>query len=178
MRWLSFSRAFCSALIALACGGGGGGESGSSDAPEPPGLVEFGPNDFPISDMGPDGDVNFAASSGTSWGNVAVAYNSDADEYLVVWNGDDGSGTQVDEEFEIYGQRLDAVTGAEVGANDFRISDMGPDRDVSFEAGHPELPPNPRADEYLVVWEGDDDTGTLVDDEFEIFGQLLSVPEP
>jgi hypothetical protein len=39
------------------------------------------------------------------------------------------------------------------------------------------LPANPRADEYLVIWEGDDDTGTLVDDEVEIFGQLLLVPD-
>ena len=28
--------------------------------------------------------------------------------------------------------------------------------------------------EYLVVWEGDDNTGGLVDNEAEIFGQLLS----
>jgi hypothetical protein len=40
------------------------------------------------------------------------------------------------------------------------------------------LPHNPRADDYLGVWEGDDDTGTLVDDEVEIFGQLIYIPEP
>jgi DNA-binding response OmpR family regulator len=28
--------------------------------------------------------------------------------------------------------------------------------------------------EYLVVWQGDDDTGSLVDNEFEVFGQRLA----
>jgi hypothetical protein len=67
--------------------------------------------------------------------------------------------------------------GLAVGANDFRISDMGPDGDTAFQAARPALPANPRADEYLVIWEGDDDTGTLDDDEDEIFGQLLLVPD-
>jgi hypothetical protein len=82
---------------------------------------EIGPNDFRISDMGPDGDVNFAASILSSWDEPAVAYNSTADEYLVVWDGDDRSGALDNDEFEVYGQRLDASTGAKVGANDFRI---------------------------------------------------------
>jgi hypothetical protein len=55
---------------------------------------------------------------------------------------------------------------------------MGPDGNASFDAGNPAVAYNPSADEYLVVWEGDDDTGTLVDEEVEIFGQLLAVPEP
>jgi hypothetical protein len=55
---------------------------------------------------------------------------------------------------------------------------MGPDGDTAFGATHNALPANPRADEYLVIWEGDDDTGTLVDDEVEIFGQLIYIPEP
>jgi hypothetical protein len=65
----------------------------------------------------------------------------------------------------------------EIGPNDFRISDMGPDGDTAFRAVHAALPTNPRPDEYLVIWEGDDDTGTLVDDENEIFGQLLLIPD-
>jgi hypothetical protein len=54
---------------------------------------------------------------------------------------------------------------------------MGPDGDTAFRAAHSALPTNPRADEYLAIWEGDDDTGTLVDDEVEIFGQLLLSPD-
>ncbi len=134
---------------------------------------EIGPNDFRISDMGPDGDVNFAASILTSWDEPAVAYNSTADEYLVVWNGDDDSAGLADDEFEIYGQRLDALTGAEVGTNDFRISDMGPDGRARSDAESPAVAYNPNADEYLVVWVGDDDTGALADGEGEIYAQRL-----
>jgi hypothetical protein len=134
--------------------------------------AEVGCDDLRISDMGPDGNTNFLAAD-----KPAVAYNLSADEYLVVWNGDDETGSLVDGEFEIYGQRLDGSTGLEIGSNDFRISDMGPDGDTTFDARRPALPANPRPDEYLVIWEGDDDTGTLVDDEDEIFGQLLLVPD-
>ncbi len=108
---------------------------------------EIGPNDFRISDMGPDGDVDFAASMLSSWDEPAVAYNSIADEYLVVWNGDDDSAGLADDEFEIYGQRLDALTGAEVGTNDFRISDMGPDGRARSDAESPAVAYNPNADE-------------------------------
>jgi hypothetical protein len=140
----------------------------------PPAFAsEIGPNDFRISDMGPDGDANFDAGGIAFWSEPAVAYNANADEYLVVWMGDDGSGAQIDEELEIYGQRLDALTGAEVGPNDFRISDMGPDGNASFGGFIPAVAYNPNADEYLVVWYGDDDTGSLADDGFENFGQRL-----
>jgi hypothetical protein len=134
--------------------------------------LEIGANDFRISDMGPDGEVGFFA-----W-LPAVAYNTSADEYLVVWMGDDDMGSLVDGETEIFGQRLDGSTGLEIGANDFRISDMGPDGDIAFGVAYNALPANPRADEYLVIWVGTDDTGTMVSGEWEIFGQLIYIPEP
>jgi hypothetical protein len=37
---------------------------------------------FRISDMGPNGNVNFGAQ------NAAVAYSTQANEFLVVWSGD------------------------------------------------------------------------------------------
>src|SRR5262249_45543466 len=117
-----------------------------------------------ISDMGPDGDVNFEA------GLPAVAYNSVNNEYLVVWHGDDDT----DGEREIYGQRLGAATGAEVGAHNFRISHMGPDGDTNFAALAPAVAYNSVNNEYLVAWQGDDDTAPLVDGEREIFGQRLN----
>jgi hypothetical protein len=67
---------------------------------------------------------------------------------------------------------------SEIGPHDFRISDMGPDGHVNFAARHPALPHNPRADDGLVIWAGDDDTGMLVEDEVGIFGQLIFIPEP
>jgi hypothetical protein len=130
--------------------------------------VEIGTNDFRLSDMGPDGDWLYDARS------PAVAYNSADEEYLVVWYGDDDTGGMVNEEREIFGQRVDAATGAEIGANDFRLSDMGPDGDAYYAAWYPAVAYNGAANEYLVVWRGDDDTAALVDEEYEIFGQRVS----
>ncbi|MGB5260005.1 MAG: JDVT-CTERM domain-containing protein, partial [Gammaproteobacteria bacterium] len=131
--------------------------------------VELGTNDFRISDMGPDGFVNYRAD------DPAVAWNETDNEYLVVWRGDDDTGLLVDDEVEIYTQRIDGATGAEVGTNDFRISDMGStDGVIIFGASDPAVAWNATDDEYLVVWRGDDDTGTLVDNEFEIFGQRIT----
>ena len=132
-----------------------------------------GPDDFPISDMGPDGD-------GAAM-RAAVAHNATDNEYLVVWEGLDGM-TALDNEFEIYGQRLSAA-GVELGTNDFRLSDMGPDGDGSsgatdrtagFDAFDPAVAYGREANEYLVVWEGDDDTGALVEGELEIHGQRVA----
>src|SRR5262249_4868475 len=124
--------------------------------------AEVGANDFRISFMGPDGNPDFAAIE------PAVAYNGRANEYLVVWRGDDVTAG----ECEIYGQRLDAASGALIGGK-IRISDMGPDGDTHFGAKDPAVAYNGFANEYLVVWHGDDNSGDLVSEEFEIFGQRL-----
>jgi hypothetical protein len=130
--------------------------------------AEVGVNDFRLSDMGPEGNPDFDAFF------PAVAYNGAANEYLVVWYGDDKTALLVNEEYEIFGQRLDAVTGTPVGANDFRISDMGPDGNADFDAFHPAVAYNGVNNQYLVVWSGADNTGILVAGEFEIFGQQLN----
>ncbi len=127
----------------------------------------LGANDFRISDMGPDGDTAYDAQ------DPAVAYDSYANQYLVVWYGDDNTAPLVDNESEIFGQRL-AADGAEMGANDFRISDMGPDGDTAYDAQDPAVAYNSHDHQFLVVWEGDDDTGSLVDNEYEIYGQRLT----
>jgi hypothetical protein len=129
--------------------------------------AEVGTNDFRISDMGPDASTLFAAA------DPAVAYNSTRNQFLVVWRGDDNTAPLVDDEFEIFGQRLDA-TGTQTGTNDFRISDMGPDGNTLFGAFNPSVAYKNSKNDYLVVWHGDDGTAPLVDGEFEIYGQLLS----
>ncbi len=131
--------------------------------------AQSGPNDFRISDMGPDGDANFGTFA------PAVVYNPTADQYLVVWIGDDNTAPLVDDELEVFGQFLTSV-GIQVGVNDFRISDMGPDGDANFDAFAVAVAHIPTALEYLVVWSGDDNTGLLVDNEFEIFGQRINSP--
>ena len=124
--------------------------------------------DVRLSDMGPDGDVNYRATV------PAVAYDPRDNEYLVVWSGDDNTAPLVDGEYEIFGQRVEAATGAEIGDNDLRLSDMGPDGDASYDARETALAYNSTANDYLVVWSGDDDTPSLVDEEFEIFGQRFT----
>ncbi|MBI4762497.1 MAG: hypothetical protein HY780_14940 [Chloroflexi bacterium] len=125
--------------------------------------TQVGANDFRISDMGPDEDLEFAALG------PAVAYNSANNEYLVVWWGSDDAGLLVAYEYEIFGQRIDAATGAEVGANDFRISAMGPDGDATYWAAHPAVAYSGTDNQYLVVWHRDG----VLEEESEIFGQRL-----
>jgi hypothetical protein len=124
---------------------------------------EIGPNDFRISDMGPDGNSAYQANG------PRVAWNSTNDEFLVGWQADDNTPPQVDNEQEEFVQRVSA-DGSELGDNDIRISDMGPDGDPNFDAFGPSLVWNPNAKEYLVTWHGDDS----VDDHFEVFGQRLA----
>jgi hypothetical protein len=120
-----------------------------------------------VSDMGPNGDTNFDASQ------PKVAYNPTQHEYLVVWQGDDNASGLADDEIEIYGQRLSAVTGAEIGG-DLRLSDMGPDGDPAFTTRHAGVVYNPSHGQYLVIWQGEDNTGDLVDEEYEIFAQRVA----
>src|SRR5690606_31939210 len=73
---------------------------------------------------------------------------------------------------EIYGQFLLESDFSEVGTNDFQISDMGPANDTNYAASAPRVIYNSTEDEFLVVWQGDDDS--LADDEFEIFSQRVA----
>jgi hypothetical protein len=119
-----------------------------------------------MSDMGGTGDALFNAFQ------PDVVYNSGDFEYLIVWYGDDNAGGLVDDEFEIYGQRTDEdLVG--VGANDARVSDMGGTGDLLYDAFHPSVAYNSVRNEYLVVWQGDDNVGGLVDAEFEVFSQRM-----
>jgi hypothetical protein len=119
--------------------------------------------DFRVSEQGADGVAATAAR------DPSVAYSLAANEYLVAWSGEDG----FSDEDEIWAQRL-STTGGEVGGSDFRVSDMGPDGNANYNASRPSVAANPATGDYLVVWDGDDDTGTLVDGELEIFSQRLT----
>ena len=115
-----------------------------------------------VSQAGPDADTNFGAFE------PAVAFNSAANQFLVVWSAEYAT----DGEFEIFGRLFDEQGNPVAG--EFRISEMGPDGNTSFGAFDPVVAFNPVANEYLVAWDGDDDTAPLVEDEFEIFVQRLS----
>ena len=187
-----------------------------------------------ISDMGPPERRGFGGQE------PAVAYNVRTNEYLVVWHGDDDAGPLVDDEFEIFAQRLSAG-GAEVGRQrpadlrhgaERRHGLLGPEsrrspttrpatstsspgrgtttpgrssttstrsscqrlsatgaRSAPTTGGSPTWarrrhdllgratrpsPTTRRANQYLVAWDGDDDTGPLVDGEDEVFVQRLA----
>ena len=105
--------------------------------------------------MNVDGNTNYNA-----W-QPAVVYNVLDNEYLVVWQGDDGVGGLVNDEMEIYGQRLNASTGAEVLPNDFRISEMGGDGNNSYNAHNPSVAYDSTNQRYLVVWSGDTNTSAV-----------------
>ncbi len=129
--------------------------------------AEIGTNDFQIS-------TTTANSTAIDTVRPDVAYNVSDNEYLVVWSGDgaNGSGSGAND-YEIWGQLLNANTAAAVGSK-VQISVMGSLDNSTFVADHPAVAYNSTDDEYLVVWHGDTDTGGLVDNEFEIFGTLLS----
>ena len=134
--------------------------AGSNAAP-------IGSDDFRISTMGTNGVTSSAAF------NPSIAYNPSSANFLVAWNGDPATGGLVDNENEIFGQFLNNL-GVETGSNDFRISDMGPDGNANYDAFSPAVTIDPNFDRFLVTWHGDDDTAPLIDNEVEIFGQMIS----
>ncbi len=130
--------------------------------------AEIGDNDIRISDVGYVNDDQYYDAS-----YPKAAYNSTDNEYLVVWSADDNQGGGAQHEEEIWGQRLSNIA-AEIGTNDFRISDAGDIGDNTYIAFHPSVAYNSTNNEYLVVWYADDIDGGVVDDEYEIWGQRLS----
>jgi hypothetical protein len=148
-----------------------------------------------ISDIGGEGSSLYGAN------DPAVAYNPDQDEWLIVWWGNEdyssSRSSMVEEstlpvgkrddlsngfapsdsnKLEIFGQFMGYTPAGlitPVGANDFRISDNGPTSDPNFDAVAADVAYDPTNSKFLVVWHGDDDTGEMVNNEFEIFGQLI-----
>jgi hypothetical protein len=98
----------------------------------------------------------FPVSEPAQGGPPKVAYDVGRHEFLVVWLGPAGQGTAV------YGQRI-SPAGAQLGANDFLISDAGSAARavaVADRSGHAE---------YGVAWDGDGTTGSR-----EIFFRRVS----
>jgi hypothetical protein len=122
-----------------------------------------------VSDMGSDDangsfDANFAD----------IAWNSTANEFLVVWQGDDNTAPLVNNETEIHGQRLGYSSGnlVELGANDLRISQVGVDGATLTDGRAPAVAYNAIGNQYYVVWEGNYDAGSPA--VFEVHGTTVS----
>lgn len=130
-----------------------------------------------ISTMGNDDEESAAARALYDAFDPVVKWNPVSREFLVVWSGDDDTAPLVDDEFEIFAQRM-SLEGELLGKR-LRVSVMGDDSETStdvrqrFGAANPALAVDPETGRYLVTWQGDDDTGALVNNELEIFGRLL-----
>lgn len=127
----------------------------------------IGPDDFRISDMGPDETIEYGAF------RPRIAFDPFSNQYLVAWHGSETGLAKG--EYEIWGQYLTAG-GAEIGTNDFRISE-GPDGDDSLGANRPAIAFNPTAAacNYLVTYFTGD-----VGDNFEagstVLGRFVTAP--
>lgn len=134
--------------------------------------VETGEDDFQISDGGMDGNASYGAD--VVWG---LNYNPVDRLYVVLWWGKALSPYLDANEREFFGQFLNE-DGAQVGQNDFRLSDNGPFGDASYGApiGFVSVARNSQKNEYLAVW-ASDDTGTAIQPqvkgENEVFAQLF-----
>ncbi len=134
------------------------------------GLTPVDGAQYAISVMGPSGDTGYYASQ------PAVAWNADHDSFLVVWEGDDDSFGLVDDEVEIFGQFVPGDPNISLFiVNNFQISFMGGGNgNAAFDAYDPDVAYNDGFDNFLVTWVGDDNQGTTVDEEFEIWGRLTA----
>jgi hypothetical protein len=127
-------------------------------------AAEIGPDDNRISEMGPEGNPGFDAAP------PSIAWNSVLNQYLVAWHGNEGAPLATNER-EVYGQLL-AADGAQIGADDFRISDMGPDGDAKYGAFRPRIAFDQYSNQYLLAWHGNE-VG-LAEKEYEVWGQYLA----
>ncbi|MBM7845056.1 isopeptide-forming domain-containing fimbrial protein [Herpetosiphon giganteus] len=139
-------------------------QQAQTSAERPLAAPLLGSNDVLLSDMGGLGN-----SDGSLASNPVVAYNATDNEYLLVWEGlETASGTGA---LNIYGQLIDAVTGLEIGTNDFLIAD---DLDIQDAYSKAQVVWNSVQNEYFVVFEGDDQAAAGINYEGEIFGQRVS----
>jgi hypothetical protein len=124
--------------------------------------------DVRISTMGPAANQAFGANLART---TTATYHPLLDQYFVTWAADNDLPGMVDQEFERYGQALDAA-GREVGVDDIRLSTTGVDgaTNTAPEDGATAASGTRRA--WLHVWEADDNRPPMADNEFELFGRL------
>jgi hypothetical protein len=115
--------------------------------------------DFRIS-QATDTGANRRASS------PRVVYANANNEYFVVFQANTLGGEGNTNVNEIFGQRIDAATLAETGANDFRVSNTV---EADTRANKPAVVFNSVAKEYLVIWRSIRKNAPS-----EIFGQRIS----
>jgi hypothetical protein len=127
-----------------------------------------GTDDIRISHVGPDGSTLFRPF------RPSIVFNRFTGQYLFDWSGDNDTEGGIDGESEIWGQAV-AADGTDIGPSDFRISHDGPDGNVDFAAGRPNLAFNPVSCQDMTVWHTGSEANSFGgDNEKEnIFGNLL-----
>jgi hypothetical protein len=126
----------------------------------PAAAAAAGAGDPRIAPVGSDFGIGGTGATGDDW-EPAIAFNSDAGEYLVVW--DDGR-NEATRGSDIYGRRVSAA-GVVLGS-DFRISGPGATGDDESVA----VVWNANANEYFVVWSDHRSGGRG----FDIYGRRVS----
>jgi hypothetical protein len=96
-----------------------------------------------------------------------VVHNNANNEYFVVFQANALRGEGNEDAYEIFGQRIDAATLAEIGPNDARVSESV---EPGNTASEPAVTFNSVAKEYLVIWRSSRQNATS-----EIYGQRISV---
>lgn len=146
---------------------------------------------FRISSMGSEDETSPAERARYGAFKPSVAYNPDTDQFLVVWYGDDDTAPLVDDEFEIWGRLVEGsatpgdLTADTLPGEPFRITAVGPEGETTaserarYGAFDPKVAYNPATGGYMLVYRADDanvaGTGSnIVDDEFEVFAQMLT----
>jgi hypothetical protein len=126
-----------------------------------------------VSYMGDDGETD---PSLRQWGSAtapSVQWNSRSTNYLVIWQGFSTNLPGLTAfENEIHGQLL-TIGGVHIGTN-FLITHMGPNSNSGFRADNPDLAYNATSNQFLLVYQGDNDTAPAVDDDTEIWGHVLN----
>jgi len=122
-----------------------------------------------INDPANNFQISNTPTPGDEARNVSLTWNTNDNQYLVVWCGE-GSGLA--NKFNVFGIILN--NDASAPGVEFPISNMGPDNETNYRAFAPQVDYSSIDNEYFVVWSGDDNRLTLVDGEYEIFGQRIN----
>jgi hypothetical protein len=127
-----------------------------------------GGSDRRFSDVGTDGDPDLMPV------RPDIEFNPFLEQFLFAWSGDNDTGGGVDEESEVWGQRV-GVDGSLISGVGFRISHSGPEGDPNFAANRPALAFDGSRCRYLAVWSSGD-VGNWGDEfqEWEIYGNFVS----
>ena len=124
-------------------------------------------------EQGTELQLSNAGGGGREAQDPAVAYSSNANEFLVVWEQD----LEADNQYEVYGHRVSGTTGGALGS-DITISTMSNgSTDANRDALNPAVAYNPTTQRYLVAWQGD---GLVCmpacgDEQYDIWGREVEV---